>query len=103
MGYSDDTERYYLQYRTAGDDKVRDSHRTLNGITLPKDDPFWLYYYTPNGWRCRCQVVEVLASKNEKSNSKTATAKAKDATTAIGKSGKNTLEMFRFNPGIDKN
>ncbi|MCH4828231.1 phage minor head protein [Flavobacterium columnare] len=39
-GYSDDTERYYLEYRTAGDDRVRDSHAAY-GIVLPKDDPFW--------------------------------------------------------------
>ncbi len=101
-GYSDDTERYYLEYRTAGDDRVRDSHAALNGIVLPKDDPFWQEYYTPNGWRCRCHVVEVLASSNTKSNSKQAIAKGEKATTEIGKSGKNTLEMFRFNPGIDK-
>ncbi len=101
-GYSDDTERYYLEYRTAGDDRVRDSHAALNGIVLPKDDPFWHYFYPPNGWRCRCHVVEVLASKNEKSNSKTAIAQGEKATTTIGKNGNNTLEMFRFNPGIDK-
>ncbi|WP_318580777.1 hypothetical protein [Flavobacterium columnare] len=38
----------------------------------------------------------------QKSNSKQAIAKGEKATTEIGKSGKNTLEMFRFNPGIDK-
>uniref|UniRef100_A0AA94F0J5 Phage head morphogenesis domain-containing protein n=1 Tax=Flavobacterium columnare TaxID=996 RepID=A0AA94F0J5_9FLAO len=65
-GYSDDTERYYLEYRTAGDDRVRDSHAALNGIVLPKRRPFWQKYYTPNGWRCRCHVVEVLASSNTK-------------------------------------
>ncbi|MCH4828902.1 hypothetical protein EJB19_004110 [Flavobacterium columnare] len=35
-------------------------------MVLPKDDPFWQKYYTPNGWRCRCHVVEVLASSNKK-------------------------------------
>lgn len=37
--------RYNLQYRTAGDDRVRDNHRVLHDITLPQDDNFWLSYY----------------------------------------------------------
>lgn len=49
----------FLQYRTAGDDRVRDSHRKLNGITKPVDDAFWDEFYPPNGWRCRCTVKQV--------------------------------------------
>ena len=37
-GFSDD---YNLQYRTAGDERVRDSHDKLRDTTLPKSDPFW--------------------------------------------------------------
>lgn len=98
----EDTERYWVEYRTAQDDRVRDSHKLLAGIILPKSDPFWNYYYPPNGWRCRCTAVEVLAKNNTKSNSEKAIEIGEKATTSIGKSGKNTLEMFRFNPGIDK-
>lgn len=44
--------RYDLQYRTAGDERVREEHAAMNGITLPADDQFWKSYYPPNGWRC---------------------------------------------------
>ena len=44
--------RYLLQYRTAGDSKVRESHRKMDGITLPPSDPFWDKYYPPNGFNC---------------------------------------------------
>jgi SPP1 gp7 family putative phage head morphogenesis protein len=47
-----------LRYRTTGDGKVRDEHVMLNGIVKPVDDPFWGIYYPPNGWRCRCDVVQ---------------------------------------------
>lgn len=94
-----DTSRYWLQYRTAQDERVRESHQMLNGITLPKDDPFWDKYYPPNGWRCRCVAVEVLARNNTLSDSNEAQKKGEQATTAIDKNGKNKLEMFRFNPG----
>lgn len=90
----DDGEgRYLLQYRTAGDNKVRKAHRELEGITLPASDPFWDSYYPPNGWRCRCTVVKVRAAKYPATNSKEAIEAGSKAT-----AGK-YAEMFRFNPG----
>lgn len=100
--YSDDTGRYLLQYRTAGDERVRESHAALNRTTLPKDAGFWLSYYPPNGWRCRCTVVEVRAARYDVSDEDRAITEGERATTQIGKNGKNKLEMFRFNPGKER-
>lgn len=50
-----------LEYRTQSDAAVRDSHRSLHGIRRPKSDLFWNTHYPPNGWGCRCLVVEVNA------------------------------------------
>lgn len=47
-------------YVTVGDDRVRPNHMELDGVTLPKDDPFWLRFWTPNGYNCRCQVIELF-------------------------------------------
>ena len=98
-GFSDD---YNLQYRTAGDGRVRDSHDKLRDTTLPKSDSFWGSFMPPNGWRCRCTAVEVLLEDYKVSDSKKAIEKGNIATTQIGKDGKNKLEIFRFNPGKDK-
>lgn len=95
-------DRYNLQYRTAKDERVRASHQKLADITLPKTDAFWISYYPPNGWNCRCTVAEVLKDKYDKSDSADSIAKGEAATTEIGKNGKNRLEMFRFNPGMQK-
>ena len=46
----------FLTYSTVGDERVRESHRPLDGVTRPVNDPFWDTYYPPNGWRCRCDV-----------------------------------------------
>lgn len=100
--FSDDEQRFWLQYRTAKDDKVRKTHEELDKTTLPKSDAFWSSYMPPNGWNCRCTAVEVLARNNTKSDSAAAIQKGEKATTQIGKSGKNKAEMFRFNPGKDK-
>lgn len=93
---------YDLQYRTAGDDRVRDSHDKLRDITLPSDDAFWLSYYPPNGWRCRCTAVQVRKEKFDVSDSKKAIAEGEKATSQIDKDGKNKLAIFRFNPGVQK-
>lgn len=98
----EDTNRYWLEYRTAGDNRVRAEHDALRGICLPKTDPFWQNYYPPNGWRCRCVAVEVLVEDYELSDSDKAQQLGERATTYIGKSGKNKYEMFRFNPGVEK-
>jgi SPP1 gp7 family putative phage head morphogenesis protein len=47
----------YWEYKTVGDDKVRPSHRALEGLILPANDPRWDRIYPPNGWNCRCYVV----------------------------------------------
>lgn len=89
----DDQGRYLLQYRTAGDGKVRKAHRELEGITLPATDPFWDKYYPPNGWNCRCSVAKVRASKYPATDASAAMDAGDNVT-----SGKHA-EMFRFNPG----
>lgn len=48
------------KYVTTGDDRVRQSHRVLDGVTLPKEHPFWEMFYPPNGWNCRCQAVPLF-------------------------------------------
>lgn len=88
-----DGDRYHLQYRTAGDDKVRPEHAELHGITLPPGDPFWEEYFPPNGWNCRCDVVQVRKSRYPATPADEARRRA-ESVFGDGKS-----EMFRFNPG----
>ncbi len=95
----DTSGKYLLQYRTAGDSRVRDSHAALRDTTLPADDGFWNSYYPPNGWRCRCNAVEVSKDRYAQSDSAAASEAGKAATTQIDKDGKNSLAIFRFNPG----
>jgi SPP1 gp7 family putative phage head morphogenesis protein len=91
--FSEDGDRYNLQYRTAGDGKVRPEHAALNGVTLPPSDPFWEEYYPPNGWNCRCTVVQVRRSKYP--------ATPHDEAMALGEEALqlDTKGIFHFNPG----
>lgn len=86
-------ERYDLQYRTAGDKHVRETHARLHNVTLPVSSRFWDEYFPPNGWGCRCTVVQVRKGKYPLSDERKALADGSQSTT-----GKHQ-EMFRFNPG----
>lgn len=91
--FAQDGDRYYLQYRTAHDDKVRPTHAALHGVTLPITDTFWDEFYPPNGWNCRCTVVQVRKSRYP--------ATPHDEAMVLGEEAlqRDTKGMFRFNPG----
>jgi SPP1 gp7 family putative phage head morphogenesis protein len=80
-----------LKYQTINDGQVRPEHAALDNIVRPVDDPFWGTFMPPNGWNCRCDVVQ-LEDKSER-------------LTNISKL-KVTEEMvpaeFRFNAGKEK-
>jgi len=48
------------EYTTVGDNRVRPEHAALNGVKLPKDDPFWKQFWPPNGYNCRCAVIPIF-------------------------------------------
>ena len=48
-----------LRYDTVGDERVRLEHQELEDVVRPVDDSFWDVYYPPNGWNCRCDVVQL--------------------------------------------
>lgn len=78
-----------LRYVTAGDSRVRPAHAALNGVTLPVNHPFWLTYYPPNGWLCRCDIQqgnwEATAEKD-----------------IYYPDDKDVPKLFQFNPGATR-
>lgn len=95
-GFMQDGDRYNLQYRTQKDDKVRPEHAALDGVTLPPSDPFWAEFYPPNGWNCRCTVVQVRKSKYP------ATSHAEAMRLGDEALERDSKGIFRFNPGIEQ-
>lgn len=74
----------YLQYRTAGDGRVRPEHAQLDGIIKKVDDKFWDLYMPPNGWNCRCGVIQLDAGIE---------------TNTKGLVVENVPDIFKFNAG----
>lgn len=58
----------FWQYKTIGDDAVRDSHRLLHDAVFPvlvngKINPVLQKIFPPNGWGCRCYIVPRMANE----------------------------------------
>ena len=91
--FEQDGDRYDLQYRTANDERVREEHALLHNTTLPASDPFWDKYYPPNGWNCRCTVMQVRKGKYPTSDPQLAMKRGDNCTDGVKQ------RMFRYNPG----
>jgi SPP1 gp7 family putative phage head morphogenesis protein len=49
----------YLIYDAVDDLRTREAHRQWDRRTLPVTDPWWRTHYPPNGFSCRCGVIQV--------------------------------------------
>ena len=77
-----------LTYSTVGDGRVRPEHAALDGTTRPINDSFWRKYYPPNGWNCRCTVMQ--------GSSELRLTPKKDIKV------ENVPPLFRMNAGLDR-
>jgi len=99
-----DEDDYYLVYDTAGDDRVRPTHKALDGIALPASHEFWKIAYPPNDWGCRCAVRKVWRSQIQISNPAEALQKADIVFNVYNKNGtlntKATLKRQLFSGNV---
>ena len=49
----------WLLYDAVLDSRTRPKHREWDGTILRWDDPWWNTRYPPNGWNCRCSVIQL--------------------------------------------
>lgn len=49
----------YLMYDAVDDFRTRPAHRAWDNKVLPWDDKFWRTHYPPNGFNCRCSVIQL--------------------------------------------
>lgn len=49
----------YVMYSAVLDGRTREAHRAWNGRVLRADDPWWKTHTPPNGWNCRCTVIQL--------------------------------------------
>lgn len=49
----------YLRYSAVLDRRTRPEHRAWHDIVLPVEHPWWQTHFPPNGWNCRCTVLQM--------------------------------------------
>lgn len=53
----------FLMYDAVDDFRTREAHRAWDSTVLPASSPWWRTHYPPNGWNCRCGVIQLDAEQ----------------------------------------
>lgn len=61
-----DSVTSFVQYKTIGDDKVRNAHKILHNKIFNLSDKEAMDLLPPNGYGCRCEMVQFLGDTNGK-------------------------------------
>lgn len=98
----------WIQFSTAGDERVRAAHAALDGIVQVKTSNFWKRYTPPLAWNCRCHIIPASKptgsiSDPEKFNSQSYENRRNSVLTEVQASAiakpSVTNPMFENNPG----
>lgn len=75
----------YLMYSAIDDDRVRPEHLAWNNLILPADDEFWDSHMPPNGWNCRCSVIQLSEDEIEEMGLEISSQAPKNANEGLDK------------------
>jgi SPP1 gp7 family putative phage head morphogenesis protein len=53
----------FLMYDAVDDFRTREQHRLWDRKVVPVNSPWWKTHYPPNGWNCRCGVIQLDATE----------------------------------------
>lgn len=53
----------FLMYDAVDDFRTREAHRAWDRKVLPVSSAWWKTHYPPNGWNCRCGVIQLDATE----------------------------------------
>jgi len=82
----------YLMYDAKQDGLTRPTHRALDGKVFAVDDPFWDSQYPPNGYNCRCSVVQLRAKDLQKLGK---SVEAPESVSDVERTNKKTGEIYK--------
>jgi len=92
----------YVKYKTIHDERVRDWHQVLHDKVVRIGSPEYDLIFPPNGWRCRCEFVQVDPTRGEfKSMASEAELVALLSEEKV--SGKESAYAYMQENGFDKN
>lgn len=56
----------FLLYQLGPSEHHRTQHVAWAGTILPADDPWWNDHFPPNGWGCKCRVIQLSRREAER-------------------------------------
>lgn len=77
----------WLQYSAILDSRTRQSHAAVHGAVYHIDDPFWDYFYPPNGFNCRCTVRAFSDGDLKRRGLSPQTAQLEDTEVVVNRKG----------------
>jgi SPP1 gp7 family putative phage head morphogenesis protein len=94
----------YLMYDAVDDHRTRPEHAQWDGKVLPVDSPFWQTHYGPNGYNCRCGVIQLDQDDLEEMGiTPSAEPKLKMQPWTNPRTGKPGIVYEGLDPGWNKN
>ena len=89
----------YLMYDAIDDYRTRPLHHHWDNTILPVSDKWWATHYPPNGYNCRCGVIQLSGDQLDSIGRKPAKHAPKDGT-RLWKNPRNGV-TYRIPNGID--
>ena len=91
----DDDPFGYVMYSAIMDNRTRPTHKALHGTVMEKSDPAWSSISPPNGYNCRCTIVELTQGQIDRYGYKVTKSEGKLSTQVVelpnGKEAQRTL------------
>jgi len=89
----------FLMYDAVDDHRTRPLHASWDQKVLPVKSPWWGSHYPPNGYNCRCGVIQLTGDEVEAMGLKVATDPPDDGTYAW--SNPRTGDVHHIEKGLD--
>lgn len=91
----DDDPFGYVMYSAIMDNRTRPTYKALHGKVMEKSDPAWSSISPPNGYNCRCTIVELTQGQIDRYGYKVSKSEGKLSTQVVelpnGKEAQRTL------------
>ena len=91
----DDDPFGYVMYSAIMDNRTRPTHKALHGKVMEKSDPAWSSISPPNGYNCRCTIVELTQGQIDRYGYKVSKSEGKLSAQVVelpnGKEAQRTL------------
>ena len=79
----DDDPFGYVMYSAIMDNRTRPTHKALHGKVMEKSDPAWSSISPPNGYNCRCTIVELTQGQIDRYGYKVSKSEGKLSTQVV--------------------